>query len=69
MLSSAGASMEHSSLHLMRTATRPSIPDLKCCCGQLECAYLKHNNAALEGLEKGLADCGAIGQVRSHAIQ
>lgn len=33
-----------------------------CCCGRLQCAYLQHNNAALEGLEKHLKSAAQIGQ-------
>lgn len=33
-----------------------------CCCGKLQCAYLEHNNAALEGLEKQLENAARIGQ-------
>ncbi len=38
---------------------RPS----SCCCGNLQCAYLEHNNAALEGLENQLENAARIGQV------
>lgn len=41
------------------TMERPTA----CCCGQAQCAYLEHNNAALEGLEKGLHSAAQIGQV------
>lgn len=34
-----------------------------CCCGKLKCAYLEHNNAALEGLENQLENAARIGQV------
>ena len=34
-----------------------------CCCGRSQCAYLEHNNAALEGLEKDLQSAAQIGQV------
>lgn len=36
-----------------------------CCCGQLQCAYLQHNSAALEELEKDLRSAAQIGQVCS----
>lgn len=36
-----------------------------CCCGNLQCAYLLHNNAALEGLENQLENAARIGQVRT----
>lgn len=38
---------------------RPS----NCCCGNLHCAYLENNNAALEGLENQLENAARIGQV------
>ena len=38
---------------------RPS----SCCCGNLQCAYLEHNNAALEALENQLENAARIGQV------
>lgn len=42
--------------------SRPS--PLQCCCGRLDCAFLKHNNAALEELERDLATAARLGQVR-----
>ena len=41
----------------------PEAPS--CCCGRSQCAYLEHNNAALEGLEKDLRSAAQIGQVSS----
>ena len=35
-----------------------------CCCGQRQCAYLKHNSEVIEGLEKDLRGAAQIGQVR-----
>jgi hypothetical protein len=43
-------------------------PPLQCCCGRLDCAYLKHNNAALEDLEKDLATAARLGQVSLHSL-
>ncbi len=43
----------------------PNMDTLSCCCGRAQCAYLKHNNAALEGLESDLRSAAQIGQVRS----
>ena len=37
-----------------------------CCCGRELCAYLEHNNAAMEGLEKDLQSAAQIGQVSTH---
>jgi hypothetical protein len=48
---------------------QPSVPknvdssSLQCCCGRLDCAYLKHNNVALEDLEKDLETAARLGQV------
>ncbi|OJD28048.1 hypothetical protein ACJ73_00554 [Blastomyces percursus] len=35
---------------------------LKCCCGSSQCAYLQHNNAALEDLEKDVETAAQLGQ-------
>ncbi|CRG91548.1 hypothetical protein PISL3812_08598 [Talaromyces islandicus] len=35
---------------------------LQCCCGRRDCAYLKHNNVALEDLEKDLETAARLGQ-------
>lgn len=40
-----------------------------CCCGRARCAYLEHNDAALERLEKDLQSAAQIGQVGSHLLQ
>jgi hypothetical protein len=39
-------------------------PPMKCCCGRNDCAYLEHNNVALEGLERNLSKAAELGQVR-----
>lgn len=36
---------------------------LQCCCGRLDCAYLRHNNVALGDLEKDLETAARLGQV------
>jgi hypothetical protein len=36
----------------------------QCCCGRSDCAYLEHNNVALEGLERDLEKAARLGQVR-----
>ena len=46
----------------MRGMERPAT----CCCGREQCAYLEHNKAALEGLEKDLQSAAQIGQVSAH---
>jgi hypothetical protein len=38
----------------------------QCCCGRSDCAYLEHNNAALEGLERDLEKAARLGQVRAN---
>ena len=34
-----------------------------CCCGNEACAYLRHNQDALEGLEKDVRTAARLGQV------
>lgn len=48
---------------MRRSTERPT----SCCCGSLHCAYLEHNNAALEGLESLLENAARIGQVGAFA--
>ncbi len=47
----------------------PSIPggrtNVACCCGRPSCAYLSHNNAALDDLEKDVRTAAQLGQVCS----
>lgn len=38
-------------------------PNIACCCGRASCAYLNHNNAALDDLEKDLRTAAQLGQV------
>ncbi|KAI9825672.1 MAG: hypothetical protein M1832_001016 [Thelocarpon impressellum] len=35
---------------------------LACCCGREECAFLKHNHSALEGLERSVQTAAQLGQ-------
>ncbi|EER25766.1 hypothetical protein CPC735_042100 [Coccidioides posadasii C735 delta SOWgp] len=35
---------------------------IKCCCGRPDCAYLQHNNAALQNLEKDVDTAARLGQ-------
>jgi hypothetical protein len=42
---------------------------LQCCCGRLDCAYLRHNNAALGDLESNLETAARLGQVSSTLLQ
>ncbi|PLB49597.1 hypothetical protein P170DRAFT_447237 [Aspergillus steynii IBT 23096] len=46
------------------SATTPAA--LRCCCGRNDCAFLHHNNVALEGLEKDLATAARLGQALLH---
>ncbi|KAI9778938.1 MAG: hypothetical protein M1835_004804 [Candelina submexicana] len=41
---------------------RSTSPHLQCCCGRQECAFLKHKNTALEGLEKDVQTAAQLGQ-------
>ncbi|CAK3770644.1 Hypothetical predicted protein [Lecanosticta acicola] len=48
--------------------SRPSashhIPDARvsCCCGNPDCAYLKHSQSALDGLERSVHDAASLGK-------
>lgn len=44
-------------------ATRPTTPNLRCCCGRTDCVFLKHNCAALDDLEKQVQTTAQLGQV------
>lgn len=35
-----------------------------CCCGNAACAFLKHNQTALDGLEKDVSTAARLGKVR-----
>ncbi|PLN80525.1 hypothetical protein BDW42DRAFT_170587, partial [Aspergillus taichungensis] len=49
------------------THSSPSAPaTLRCCCGRDECAFLHHNQVALEGLEKDLDTAAKLGQALLH---
>jgi len=39
-------------------------PSLQCCCGNLDCQYLKHSTQALENLEADVQTAAQLGQVR-----
>ncbi|KAN0113002.1 hypothetical protein V8E51_005953 [Hyaloscypha variabilis] len=39
-----------------------TTPDLRCCCGRTDCAYLKHNCVALDDLEKEVRTAAQLGQ-------
>ena len=53
------ALLSQSSRVMQRNMQRPS----SCCCGNLHCAYLETNDAALQGLENQLENAARIGQV------
>jgi hypothetical protein len=38
---------------------------LKCCCGRPDCAFLEHNNLAVDDLERKLERAAQLGQVRA----
>jgi hypothetical protein len=40
-----------------------TTPDLRCCCGKKDCAYLKHNCVALDDLEQEVRTAAQLGQV------
>jgi hypothetical protein len=40
-----------------------TTPDLRCCCGKQDCAYLKHNCVALDDLEQEVRTAAQLGQV------
>ncbi|QKX55028.1 uncharacterized protein TRUGW13939_02119 [Talaromyces rugulosus] len=51
--------------HIPHQSSAPKNVDsssLQCCCGRLDCAYLRHNNVALEDLEKDLETAARLGQ-------
>ncbi|KAI1751391.1 hypothetical protein F4782DRAFT_505920 [Xylaria castorea] len=43
-------------------ATSPETSLLKCCCGSLECIFLRHNNAILDNVEKDVHQAARMGQ-------
>ena len=40
-----------------------------CCCGNEACAYLKHNQSALDGLEKDVSTAARLGKVCIISLQ
>ncbi|KFY63043.1 hypothetical protein V496_04262 [Pseudogymnoascus sp. VKM F-4515 (FW-2607)] len=44
------------------TPTTPVERETECCCGRDSCAYLRHNNEALDGLEKDVRTAAQLGQ-------
>ncbi|KAI0514601.1 hypothetical protein F5B22DRAFT_235186 [Xylaria bambusicola] len=43
-------------------ATTLGTSPLKCCCGSLECVFLRHNNAILDNVEKDVHQAARMGQ-------
>ncbi|KAI1425636.1 hypothetical protein F5Y12DRAFT_784431 [Xylaria sp. FL1777] len=43
-------------------ATSLGTSPLKCCCGSLECMFLRHNNAILENVERDVYQAARLGQ-------
>ncbi|KAI1303242.1 hypothetical protein F5Y03DRAFT_385116 [Xylaria venustula] len=43
-------------------ATSLGTSPLKCCCGSLECVFLRHNNAVLDNVEKDVHQAARMGQ-------
>src|SRR5439155_21785495 len=42
---------------------RPRTSDIRCCCGQDDCVFLRHNDAQLHGLERNVQTAAQMGQV------
>lgn len=48
----------------MELARDNNIPDSpRCCCGSSDCAFLKHNDKLVEGLERNVNKAAVLGQV------
>jgi len=45
------------------TSCPSTTPNIQCCCGHTDCAYLKHNSSALDNLEKDVRQAAQLGQV------
>jgi hypothetical protein len=45
-------------------AAGPSSAPIKCCCGSLECVFLKHSYSVLDSVEKDVHTAARMGQVR-----
>lgn len=50
------------------TAVSIPRPRSACCCGNPDCAYLKHHQSALDGLERDVRTAGRLGQVRGSSF-
>ena len=52
--------------HNIMTSTNDATDaKLKCCCGKPDCAYLEHNTAAVDDIERKLERAAQLGQVRA----
>lgn len=47
-----------------QSAAALGVSALKCCCGSVECAFLRHNNAILDSVERDVHQAARMGQVR-----
>lgn len=63
---------DSNSTPIMDALQSPNIPvtpdcdsegGTKCCCGRSSCAWLRHNNAVVEDLERDVKTAGQLGQV------
>jgi len=63
MATSAEADLE-TLIGLIPACCSTTTPELKCCCGRTDCAFLKHNCVALDDLEKEVRTAAQLGQVR-----
>ncbi|KAI0402261.1 hypothetical protein F4802DRAFT_577157 [Xylaria palmicola] len=61
-VSAATADSEPNAIILPQLASSPESPPLNCCCGSLECIFLRHNNAVLGHVERDLNQAARMGQ-------
>jgi hypothetical protein len=54
-----------SSLEPTPRPTTAEDSSLRCCCGRLDCIFLKHNCSVLQIVEKDVHTAAKMGQVRS----
>lgn len=61
----AAASNPASSLVLSSVpdTVSPKPPPLQCCCGRVDCVFLRHSSTVLEGVEKDVHTAAKLGQV------
>lgn len=44
-------------------AAQDPTPNLRCCCGREDCAFLQHSNTVLDSVEKDVHVAAKLGQV------